>query len=85
MEALTLIISIIALIIAIVAYERAGGIDDLKKQTEVFTKIGDSIVKATDSLRTKTADILGKMDIGGRRPEESKPKPRTRRKKEEDK
>lgn len=85
MEALTLIISIIALIIAIVAYQKAGGIPDLQKQAEVLSKIGDGIVKATDSLRTKTAAILGKMETGVRRTEESKPKPRTRRKKEEEK
>lgn len=87
MEILALILSIIALIIAIVAYQKAGGIPDLQKQAEILSKIGDGIVKATDSLRTKTADILGKMEIGVRRTEESKPRPRPRprKKKEEEK
>jgi len=62
MEALALIISIIALILAIAAYHKAGGVAGLKKQTEILTNVGDTIVKATDSLRDKTADLLDRME-----------------------
>lgn len=62
MTVLALILSVIASIIAIAAYQKAGGIADLQKQVEALSKIGDSIVKATDSLRTKTADVLDKME-----------------------
>lgn len=70
MIALALIISIIALIIAIFAYQKVGGVADLKKQTEVLTNIGDAIVKATNSLREKTADVLDKMEAALRAREE---------------
>ncbi|MBW2040165.1 MAG: hypothetical protein JRI46_11360 [Deltaproteobacteria bacterium] len=83
MEALTIIIAVIALIIAIGAYQKAGAIADLKKQADVFTKIGDSIIKTTDSLRIKTADILDKMEAAVRGTEEGKEEPRARKKKEE--
>jgi len=72
METLALIISIIALIIAILAYQKVGGVADLKKQTEVLTNVGDTIVKATDSLRDKTANILERMEGAVRGTEEKK-------------
>jgi hypothetical protein len=81
MEILALIISIIALIIAIAAYHRAGGIAGLKKQTEILTNVGDTIVKATDSLRDKTADVLDRMEGAVRGTEERKEKPKARKKK----
>jgi hypothetical protein len=82
METLALIISIIALIIAIAAYHKAGGIAGLKKQTEVLANMGDTIVKATDSLRDKTADLLDRMEGVVRGAEESKEKPKAREKRE---
>jgi len=72
MEILALIISIIALIIAILAYQKVGGVADLKKQTEVLTSVGNTVVKATDSLRDKTADILDRMEAAVRGTEEKK-------------
>ena len=62
MATLALIISIIALVLALLAYYRVGGVADLKKQTEVLSNVGDAIAKATDSLRDKTADILDRME-----------------------
>ena len=81
MEILALIISIIALIIAVIAYQKVGGVADLKKQTEVLTNVGDTIVKATDSLRNKTADLLDKMEGVVRGTEETKGKTKAQKKK----
>jgi hypothetical protein len=64
MGTLALIIAIIALFIAFMAYQKVGGLGDLKKQTEVLTQIGDAIIKATNSLREKTADVLDKLEAG---------------------
>ena len=64
MGTLALIIAIIALFLAFMAYQKVGGLGDLKKQTEVLTQIGDAIIKATNSLREKTADVLDKMEAG---------------------
>jgi len=85
MEILALIISIIALIIAILAYQKVGGVTDLKKQTEVFTNLGDTVVKATNSLRDKTADILDRMEGAVRGAEEKKAAPKAKVKKEGEK
>ena len=82
MEALALIIAIIALIIAILAYQKVGGVVDLKKQTEVLTNAGDTIVKATDSLRDKTADVLDRIEGAVRGTKEKKEAPKAEKKKE---
>lgn len=82
MEVLALIISIIALIIAISAYYKVGGRADLRKQTEALTNIGETIVKATDSLRDKTADVLDRMEAAVRGVDEKKEAPKAEKKKE---
>jgi hypothetical protein len=64
MDVLALIIAIIALFMAYMALQKVGGLGDLKKQTEVLTQIGDAIIKATNSLREKTADVLDKLEAG---------------------
>jgi hypothetical protein len=87
MDVLALLIAIIALALAFLAYQKVGGLGDLKKHTETLTKIGDSIIKATDSLRIKTADVLDKLEAGlraretGTKPE---PKPETKSKPKEE-
>jgi hypothetical protein len=82
METVALIISIVALIIAIVAYYRTGGVADLKKRVETLTDAGESMVsKAGDSLRDKTADVLGKVEDAVRGEEEAKEEPKTSQKK----
>jgi len=86
MEIVALIISIVALIIAIVAYSRTGGVADLKKRIEALTNAGEGIVsKASDSLRDKTADVLGKVEDAVRGEEEVKKEPKTSQKKEQKK
>ena len=82
MEALALIIAIIALIIAILAYQKVGGVVDLKKQTEVLTNAGDTIVEATDSLRDKAADVLDRIEGAVRGTKEKKEAPKAEKKKE---
>ena len=85
MEILALVIAIIALVIAIAAYHKAGGVAGLKKQTEVLTNVGDTVAKATDSLRDKTADILDRMEAVVRGTEEKKEAPKAEKKKESEK
>lgn len=91
MDVLALLIAIIALALAFLVYQKVGGLGDLKKHTESLTKIGDSIIKATDSLRIKTADVLDKLEAGlraretGEKPEpqpETKPEPKPKTKPE---
>ena len=76
MELVALIISIIALIIAALAYYKVGGAADLKKQTEALTNVGETIVKATESLRDRTADALGRVEGAVRGVEEKKEPPK---------
>jgi hypothetical protein len=86
MGTVTLIISIVALIIAIVAYYRTGGVAALKKQVEALTNAGETMVsKASDSFRDKTADVLGKVEDAVRGEEEPKQAPKTPKKKEQHK
>lgn len=51
MTKLNFIIAIVALIIATLAYRRAGGISDLRNKVESMS-----------SLREKTADLLSKLE-----------------------
>ena len=86
MGTVTLIIAIVALIIAIVAYYRTGGVAALKKQVEAITNAGETMVsKATDSVRDKTADVLGKVEEAVRGDEETKESPKAPPKKEPNK
>ena len=68
MEAITLLIAVVALIISILAYQRTGGTADLKRQIESRTssfdlkKEMDALVAMTDSLREKTADALDRLE-----------------------
>ncbi|MBN1255740.1 MAG: hypothetical protein JXA50_10750 [Deltaproteobacteria bacterium] len=64
MAGFALFVAIVALILAFLAFQKAGGLGDLKKQTEVLSQIGDAIIKATNSLREKTADVLDKLETG---------------------
>lgn len=82
MGAVTLIIAVVALVVAIAAYYRTGGVTVLKKQVESLTDAGGTMVsKATDSLRDKTADVLEKVEEAVRRDEEVKGQQKTEPKK----
>ncbi|RLA85636.1 MAG: hypothetical protein DRG31_02460 [Deltaproteobacteria bacterium] len=63
MSALALIIAIIALILAILAYQRTGGELELKRRL-------DTLSGALDNLREKTADLLDKMETALRKGEQ---------------
>ena len=55
MAALTLIISIIALVLAVVSFRRTGGLQDIKSQINNLESI-------MGPLREKTANALEKME-----------------------
>jgi len=55
LEYLALFLSIIALIVAALAYARTGGIQEVKTQV---SSLGNTV----ESVREKTADALGKME-----------------------
>ena len=77
MEAITLLISVVALIIAILAYQRTGGTAELKRQIESrvsspdVEKQMDALVAMTNSLREKTADALDRLEKVVRKTEKS--------------
>ena len=68
MEGITLLIAVVALIIAILAYQRTGGTADLKRQVDSatssvdLTKKVESLTVMTDALREKTADALDRLE-----------------------
>jgi hypothetical protein len=68
MEGITLLIAVVALIIAILAYQRTGGTAELKRQIEVgasspdLKKQMDALTTITDALREKTADALERLE-----------------------
>jgi len=68
MDGVTLLIAVVALIIAILAYQRTGGTAELKRQIEVgasspdLKKQMDALTTITDSLREKTADALDRLE-----------------------
>ncbi len=77
MEGITLLIAVVALIIAILAYQRTGGTAELKRQIEVgasspdLKKQMDALTTITDSLREKTADALDRLEKAIRKTEKS--------------
>jgi hypothetical protein len=63
MTVLAFIIAIVALVIAVLAYQKAGGIRDLQEQAEALRFVADN-------LREKTADALDKLEKTIRKTEE---------------
>lgn len=59
MDILTLLIAIMALSIAIMAFQRTGGIQDLRKQMEDLSSKSD---QATKGARDMTADALSRLE-----------------------
>lgn len=55
MEAVTLIIAVVALVVAILAFARTGGIGNLRRQL-------DSMSSRTESARDRTADALDRLE-----------------------
>ena len=89
MLVVTFILSIIALIISILAYQKTGGVKELKKTVDYLSKTMESLkerggeslteqiehlTSATASLRDKTAEAMGKLKFTLRRErKENKP------------
>ncbi len=77
MDAITLLIAVVALIIAILAYQRTGGPAELIRKiesgvsSEDLKKQMEALAKMTDSLREKTADALDCLEKGIRKTEKS--------------
>jgi hypothetical protein len=82
------IIAIIALLISILAYRRAGGARELKKTVDSLTSTMESLTdrageelkkrvehltSVTESLREKTADIIDRVEKAVRKEEPEKP------------
>lgn len=59
MDVLTLIIAIVALVIAILAFQRTGGIHDLRRQMEDLSEKSEY---ATKGARDVTADALSRLE-----------------------
>lgn len=55
MEVVSLVVAIVALVVAVLAYIRTGGIQDLRRQVST---LGTS----TEALRSKTADVLERLE-----------------------
>jgi hypothetical protein len=79
MEAVTLLIAVVALIISILAYQRTGGTVELKRQMESKTSSPDlktqmdTLAAITDALREKTADALDGLEKVIRKTEKGQP------------
>jgi hypothetical protein len=59
MDVLTLLIAIVALVIAIMAFQRTGGIHDLRGQME---DLSEKTEHATKGARDMTADALSRLE-----------------------
>jgi len=55
MEVVTLLIAVAALVIAIIAFARTGGIHEVRRQAETMSL-------KTESARDKTADALDRLE-----------------------
>jgi hypothetical protein len=55
MEVVTLIIAVVALVIAVMAFQRTGGIQDVRRQVEALSA-------KSDTFRDRTADVLDRFE-----------------------
>lgn len=77
MEIVTLFIALVALVVAVTAYVRTGGIEDLRRQVKSLgsateaarTKAADAgesvrskAADAREAVRTRTADVLNRLE-----------------------
>ncbi len=88
MLVITFIISIVALIISLLAYQRTGGAKEMKKTVDSLSstmeslkeRTGDSLkeqvdklTSVTESLRERTADVIDRLEKAVRKEPEQKP------------
>jgi len=75
MEAITLLIAVVALVLSILAYQRTGGTADARRPMDSTTSSTDlkkqmeALMTMTDSLREKTADALDRLEKAIRKTE----------------
>lgn len=68
MDVFNLILAVVAMVIAILAYKKTGGMADLRKQIDQIATSVDlrksinSLTAAADTLREKTAEAIGKLE-----------------------
>ena len=55
MEAVTLILAVVALVVAIIAFQRTGGIGELRQQV-------DNLSSKTETVRERTANLLDRFE-----------------------
>lgn len=73
MEAVTLLIAVAALVIAVIAFIRTGGMTDMRRQI-------DNVTTRTEAARDRTADVLDRLErlIRGRDKGEREDQPGSR-------
>jgi hypothetical protein len=59
MDVLTLLIAVVALVLATLAFQRTGGIHDLRRQMD---DLSEKTEHATKGAREVTADALGRLE-----------------------
>jgi hypothetical protein len=77
MAEITLVISLIALILSILAFQRTGGMVDLRRHLDSTLTSNDlkkqmeALAAMTDTLREKTADALDRLEKAIRKTEKT--------------
>lgn len=59
MDVLTLLIAVVALVVAILAFQKAGGIHDLRQQLDDLSKKSE---QATRGARETAADAINRLE-----------------------
>lgn len=59
MDVLTLLIAIVALVVAILAFQRTGGINELRREVDAM---GGHTEEVAQSARTATADMINRLE-----------------------
>ena len=77
MEALTLLIALIALVIAVIAFQRTGGIRELRQEV-------DTLNSRSEPLRDRTANMLDRFGKAVRGKNKTAPPPSVKPDKEPD-
>lgn len=75
MEVVTLLIAVVALVIAVLAHQRTGSTEDLRRQMQDLSEKTES---ATKGIREMTADALNRLETiirGEQKPPPTHPKP----------
>ncbi len=69
MEAITLLIALLALVIAVIAFQRTGGIRELRQEVETLSS-------KSESVRDRTANVLDRFGQAVRGKSKTAPPPK---------